>query len=162
MLHISLAMYLITTSLYHYNDVIMSMMASQITSLTIVYSTVYSGPDQRKHESSASLASVWGIHRWLVNSPHKGPVMRKMFPFDDIIMILLWLATDQCYPYFAGSLITKKTKKSLDHVWFIMGIPMPISWCLFSEERPSVTSLTLGQPYYWVSVSEINLKNMGK
>ena len=47
----------------HYNDVIMSTMASQIASLTIVYPTVYSGPDQRKHQSSASLAFVRGIHR---------------------------------------------------------------------------------------------------
>ena len=39
----------------------MGTMASQITSLTIVYSVVYSGADQRKHESSASLAFVWGI-----------------------------------------------------------------------------------------------------
>ena len=49
--------------LEHYNDVIMSTMASQITSLTIVYSSVYSGGDQRKHQSSASLAFVRGIHR---------------------------------------------------------------------------------------------------
>ena len=70
----------------HYNDVIRGTMASQITSLTIVYSTVYSGADQRKHQSSASLAFVWGIHRWPVNSPHKWPVTRKMFPFDDVIM----------------------------------------------------------------------------
>ena len=68
------------------SDVIMSPMASQITSLTIVYSTFHSGADQRKHESSASLASVLGIHRWPVNSPHKGPVTREMFPFDDVIM----------------------------------------------------------------------------
>ena len=47
----------------HYNDVIMGMIASQITSLTIVYSAVYSGADQRKHQSSAWLAFVWGIHR---------------------------------------------------------------------------------------------------
>ena len=71
---------------WHYNDVVMSAMASQITSLTIVYSTVYSGTDERKHQSSASLAFVRGIHRWPVNSPHKGPVTRKMFPFDDVIM----------------------------------------------------------------------------
>ena len=54
----------------HYDDVIMGAMASQITSLTIVYSTVYSGADQRKHQSSASLAFVRGIHRGPVNSPH--------------------------------------------------------------------------------------------
>ena len=70
----------------HSNDVIMSTMASQITSLTIVHSSVYSGPDQIKHQSSASLAFVWGIHRWPVNSPHKWPVTRKIFPFDDVIM----------------------------------------------------------------------------
>ena len=56
----------------HYNDVTMSTMASQITNLTIVYSTVYSGADQRKHQSSVSLAFVRGIHRSTVNSPHKG------------------------------------------------------------------------------------------
>ena len=48
--------------------------------------TVYSGADQRKHQSSTSLAFVRGIHRWPVNSPHKWPVARKMFPFDDVIM----------------------------------------------------------------------------
>ena len=68
----------------HYNDVIMGAMASRITSRTIVYSTVYS--DQRKHQSSASLAFVRGIHRWPVNSPHKWPVTRKKLPYDDINM----------------------------------------------------------------------------
>ena len=76
-----------TTSLsLQYDDVIMGAKASQITSLTIVYSTVYSGADQSRHQSSASLAFVWGIHRGPVNSPHKWPVTRKMFPFDDVIL----------------------------------------------------------------------------
>ena len=57
--------------LAHYNDVIMSAMESQITSLTIVHSSVYSDADQRKHQSSASLAFVWGIHRWPPNSHTK-------------------------------------------------------------------------------------------
>ena len=70
----------------HYDDVIMSAIASQITSLTIVYSIVYSDADQRKHQSSASLAFVRGIHRGPVNSPHKWPVTRKTFPSDDVIM----------------------------------------------------------------------------
>ena len=65
----------------HCSDVIMGSMASQITSLTIVYPTVYSGADQRKHQSSALLAFVWEIHRW--------PVKRKMCPFDEVIMITL-------------------------------------------------------------------------
>ena len=70
----------------HYDDVIMGAIASLITSLTIVYSTVYSDAGQRKHRSSASLAFVWVIHRGPVNSPHKWPVTQKMFPFDDVIM----------------------------------------------------------------------------
>ena len=116
----------------HYNDVIMRTMASQLTGVSIVCSTVGSGADQRKHQSSASLVFVWGIHRWPVNSPNKGlgpvlltatwrcrknfsqwecsfhwklrchwleflrqrqiavvrhgPVTRKMFPSDDVIM----------------------------------------------------------------------------
>ena len=71
---------------FHYSDVIMAAIASQITSLFIVYSTVYSGVHQRKHQSSTSLAIVPGIHRWPVNSPHKWPVTRRMFPSDDVIM----------------------------------------------------------------------------
>ena len=71
----------------HYSDVKISTMAYQIASLKIVYSTVYPGADQRKHRRSASLAFVTGIHRWPVNSPHKGPVTRKMFPFDYVILV---------------------------------------------------------------------------
>ena len=70
----------------HYNNVIMSAMASQITSLTIVYSTVYSGADQRNYQSSAPPTFVRGVRWWPVNSPHKGPVTRKMFSFDGVIM----------------------------------------------------------------------------
>ena len=64
-----------------YTDVLMGSMGSQITSLTIVYSAVYSGADQRKQQSSASLAFVSPV-----NYPHKWPVTRKMFPFDVVIM----------------------------------------------------------------------------
>ena len=73
--------------LWHYNDVIMGTVTFQISSLTIVYSTIYSDADQRKHQSSASLAFVRGIHRGSVNSPHKWAVTRKMFPVDDVIMV---------------------------------------------------------------------------
>ena len=76
----------IHSSVCHDSDVIMGAIASQITSLTIVYSTVYAIADQRKHQSSASPAFVRGIHRWPVNSPHKWPVTRKIYPFDDVIM----------------------------------------------------------------------------
>ena len=55
----------------HYDDVIMGAKASQITSLTIIYLTVYLDADQRKYQSSASLAFVRGIHWGPANSPHK-------------------------------------------------------------------------------------------
>ena len=61
-------------------------MASKITGVSIVCTAVWSGADQRKHQSSASLAFVRRIHRWPVNSLHKGSVTRKMFPFDDVIV----------------------------------------------------------------------------
>ena len=81
------ASYRISYGVSHYGDVMMTRMASWITSLTIVYSIVYSGVDQRKLQSSASLAFVRWIHRRPVNSPHKWPVTRKMFPFDDVIVL---------------------------------------------------------------------------
>ena len=76
----------------------MRAMVSQITSLKIVYTTVYSGAGQRKRQSSASLAYVQRTHRWQVVSPHKWPVMRKMFPFDNIIMMM----ADILVPYVAS------------------------------------------------------------
>ena len=82
-------------SWYRYGDVIMSAMVSQITSLT---STVYSGTAQRNHQSSASSAFVRGIHRWPVNSPHKGPVRRKIFPLDDVIMLVSSFV-NRCRPH---------------------------------------------------------------
>ena len=110
----------------HYNDVIMSTMASQITSLMIVYSTFHSGTDQRKHQSSTLLAFVQGIHQWLVNSPHKRPVTWKIFPFDDVIMkwvVETWL----WYNYQESSLsnISNISDKEFIFVDFI-------SWCIFS------------------------------
>ena len=72
----------------HFSDVIMGATASEITGVTIVNSAVCSSADHRKHQISASLAFVRGIHRSPVNSPHKGPVTRKMFPFDDVIILI--------------------------------------------------------------------------
>ena len=92
----------------HYDDVIMGAIASLITNLTIVYSTVYSDAEQRKHQSSAPLAFVWGIHRGPVKSPHKWPVTRKMFRFDDVIMS----------PKFSKPDI----KDITCHTWILIGI----------------------------------------
>ena len=73
----------------------MSMMVSQITSVLIVYSTVCSGVDQRIHQSSMSLSFLRGINWWPVNSPHKGLIMWKMFPFDDIIIDIQTISMHQ-------------------------------------------------------------------
>ena len=89
----------------HYCDVIMDAMASQITSLAIVYSTLYSCVAQRKHQSSASLAFVRGIHRWQVNSPHKWPVTRKMFSFDNVIVLNLTAVSSRGRIDYKSSLI---------------------------------------------------------
>ena len=97
----------------YYIDVIMSAMAPQITGVSMVCSIVCSGADQRKHQSSGSLAFARGIHRWPVNSPHKGSVTRKMCPLDDVIMKLgihVWLGLiltrkkDNWYFTLAGEL----------------------------------------------------------
>ena len=97
---------------WDYDDVIMGAIASLITSLTIVYSTVYSDAEQR-HQSSAPLAFVWGIHRGPVNNPHKWPVTRKMFPFDDVIMtsfhVILW----QVWPALSIKLVWKTVTSDL-------------------------------------------------
>ena len=84
----------------------MRMMVSQMTNFTIVNSIVCSGADQRKYQSSTSLAFVRGIHCWPVNSLHKGPVTRKMVPFDDVIM---W------WPVFCLTLCNY-----LNQCWFIL------------------------------------------
>ena len=98
----------------HYNDIIMSTMASQFTSLMIVYSTVYSGADQRKHQSSTSLAFVWEIHWWPVNSWHKGPVMHKVFPFDDVIF-----GSEKSYVPLCDDEVTGRIQK-----WLAKGHPI--------------------------------------
>ena len=106
----------------HYTDIIMSAMASQITSVSTVYSTVGSGADQRKYQSSASLALVWVIHRSPVISPHKGPVTGKMLPFDDVIMdsimrmISIYLYT-QCLILHKAYKIIPTPQRLLIYVW---------------------------------------------
>ena len=115
---------------WHYNDVIMSAMMSQITSASIVHSTVCSGAEQRKHQSSASLGFVRGIHRWPVNSSHKGPVTRKMFPFDDVIMtkncislklVLKWQSDNFVFPKSSKGTRNKLKRNSNQSAMVFMG-----------------------------------------
>ena len=77
-------------------QVALNTVTSHITGVSIVYLTGCSSADKRKHQGSASLAFVRGIHRWPVNSPHKWPVTRKMFPFDDVIMFTYTWWSSQC------------------------------------------------------------------
>ena len=112
-----------------YDDVIMIAMGSQITSLTSVYSNVYSGTDESKHQSSMSLAFVRGIHRWPVNSPHKWPVTRKIFPFDDVIMyfplhtgdhepaVRVCMECQQVHNYHSHSVIYLKSNINSLNIW---------------------------------------------
>ena len=148
-----------------YSDVIMDAMESQITGLTIVYWTVYSGADQRKHQSSASLAFVRGIHRWPVNSPHKRTVTRRMFPFYDVIMCCMELRTfinnfryvmpmDYClcidstlpeiFPYFHTQMFSQRN-------WFYLLIWAQISFKFFQRHNQSSSKFTSGKHKYIIS-----------
>ena len=102
----------------HYYDVIMGAIASQITSPTIVYSTVYLDADQSKHQSSASLAFVREIHRGPVNFPHKWPATRKMFPFDDVIMKGRELKEGSRRQNVAKSSRKSDNKKNIIYIYF--------------------------------------------
>ena len=108
----------------YYDDVIMGAMASQITSLTIVYSILYSDAYQRNHQSGASLACVQGIHRGPVNSPHKWPVTRKMFPFHDVIMLVpVLLAITECLMHVVVLLSRiKRDNTMLENNAFLWGL----------------------------------------
>ena len=108
----------------------MEAIASQITSLTIVYSAVYSDADHRKHQSSASLAFVRGIRRGPVNSPHKWPVTRKMFPFDDVIMNPWSFGTHR--PFICVSLVSSIILTILNILfWYFSFLKCVISLSLF-------------------------------
>ena len=120
---------------WHYNGP----MASQITSLPIVYSAVYSGADQRKHQRSVLLAFVRGIHWWPVNSPHKGPVTWKMFPFDHVIMkALLWVNYEHWMNYWSAGR------------WNILSSEMADIWYKWVSEWLSLTAF-LGSCETYVS-----------
>ena len=142
-----------------YIDVIIGTMASQITSLTIVYLGVYSGADQRKHQSTASLAFVRGIYRWPVNSPHKVPATRKMFLFDDVIMksTNTRLNKEQWYVWLHGCSTNNHNNNSRNRVIYVCFDCMEHSkWHVISENlevpfewRHLVTSYYHWQEQHW-------------
>ena len=96
----------------------MSAMPSQITGVPIVYSTVCSGVDQRKHQSSVSPVFVRGIHRWPMDSPHKGSVTRKMFLFDYVFVMCGGLNLRQ-----RKSLVHEQLRRYIYiHIYIIYGV----------------------------------------
>ena len=148
------------TSLWwsHFNDVIMGATASQIPSLMLVYSTVYSGADQGRHQSSASLAFVWGIDRAPVNSPHKWPVTRKMFPFDDVI-IPSWgnrLAPGKYSydsPHSRYPVLPKTARRRYaTSVKVVLSLVAPRSWLKTGDTSKSHPSRRIGPPSLLVNI----------
>ena len=118
---------------YHYSDVIMSMMASEIISLTIVYSTLYIGAD-KKHQSSATMPFVRGIHRWQMNSSHKRSVTR----------ICCFHLTSLWYPIvsFFSHGVQSRSAMSIGLIisFQIMHLKISSSKCIFED---------LYTPSYW-------------
>ena len=112
----------------HYGGVIMGAIASQITSLTIVYSTVYSEADQRKYQSSASLAFGRGIHRGPVNSPYKWPVTRKMYPFDDVIMYFRSFHAAYTCTWYNASRMNEYTESTAGTCLSYHSVPKYLYW----------------------------------
>ena len=155
--YLSLSIYYIYIYVYHHSDVVMGATASQITSLTTVYSTVYSGADQRKYQSSASLAFVRGIHRWLVNSPHKWPVTRIMFPFEDVSMMVYLLNYDSQiasgiqYFSFLSFWETKGKRETkiriiVKHiVWIVRGIEYKVFYVYVTSDIKQDTHLEINE-----------------
>ena len=148
----------------HYSDVIMRAMASQIAGVSIVCTAVCS--DKKTHQSFASLAFVRGIHRWPVNSPHKGSVTRKMFPFDTVIILSRWPCRvwrnwsfkvvnfvtlwkqEQFAPYFFIS-ISKCFLLSMKHFAFWLNLCVSILKLFTSQIVSSCTKYcVLPYPYY--------------
>ena len=96
----------------HYNDVIIGMMPSQITSLTIVYSTVYSDTDQRKHQSLHVTGLCAGNSLVTGGFPAQMASNMEIFPFDDVIMYCTkdWLGAHFTYDFLPAIQIRWKLR----------------------------------------------------
>ena len=149
-----------------------------MTSLTIVYSSVYSGADQRKQQSSVLLAFVRGIHRCPVSSPHKGPVTRKMFPFDDVILCMhkTWipacLVTDGGVWLFARYMflnyqLTGPLETWLSFwKWHLQSISIKMSWDVFLnvlshlplDKMDAILRTPFSNAFSWKKKLDISLK----
>ena len=120
--------YWIRLAIFHYSDVIMSTMASQITGVSIVYSPFSSGGDKKNIKAPGHWPLLGGNHRWPVNSPHKWPVTRKMFPSDDVIM--LWSQfSSACDSHLNGDLrVDHWHRRSYARGWNCIAKWKPSCW----------------------------------
>ena len=119
------------------SDVLMSAMAHQMTGASFFYSTVCSVAEHRKHQSFASLAFVRGMHQWLLNCPHKGSITRKMFPFDNVIMSVLYFPT-------LWSLTRMRDKVNMSVIYFTNDLwthnPKPLKTYLAVNYKTTIQS----------------------
>ena len=127
-------------------------MVSEITGVLIVYLTVCSGTDQRKYQNSTSLAFVRRIHRWLLNFPHEGPVMWKMFPFQHSRKTFM---VHQIFVRWAWYILFKFVKSLIRHLGQAIGNVRRVQWFLLTLPFDDVIirhSSALGQPQFrsWV------------
>ena len=119
------------TILDHYSYVIMRAMASQITCLSIVCTTVCLGAVQRKKSKLRVTGLFRGIHRSPVNSSYKGLVTPKLFPFDDVIMLKISkdiLTTNPWYDHHVSNYIF------MPHTKFIAVFSHHIVWLSHNNE----------------------------
>ena len=131
----------------HYSDVIKGAMTSHHPHDCLL-NRLFRRRTTNTPKLYTSLAFVRGIHRWPVNSPHKWPVTRNIFPFDDVIILLLIILilsipkiVYMCYALPCNAVVVPWSN-------------LPLSF--------RVVSLALGQSYDCPSASEAALKNMGK
>ena len=125
----------------------------QIASLTIVYSTVYSATDRRIHQSSASLAFVSGIQRSPVNSPHKVPVTRKMFLFDDVIIAMhdesiTWWHIQ--YSWFFVHVITPQKYGKVCNIGYTINTLRP-------RQMDAISQTMFSNAFSWMKICEFRL-----
>ena len=123
--------------------------------------------DQRKHQSSTSLAFVRATYRWSVNSPHKGPVTRKMFPFDDVIMKTKYYSSvatshDKCiwllktWYFYVSKISWVEGLRLFTCLLFLIKISCPASLSIYPKQFPASLNRIVkscGNFQLWAAIS---------
>ena len=151
----------------HYNDVIMSALVSLITNC------LFRCRSKKASKLRVTGLCVRGIHRWPVNSPHKGPVTRKMFPFDDVIMphvldssqsnrwplitrfTLQINHTATIHTWIAGNFLTP-TRRSVFHTDWLIIWPWAILWKITVTYQQCTVPGSSRWKSYWSSILDVD------